>query len=95
MFNRQTPLGVPDESGRFPVIAGVKMLKNYIPPEYIEDLNNDDSITDKQAVLNSVLAINQSYPYDTYYPYSKDASICLLYTSHMNLVDSYCLFCSI
>ena len=45
MFNRQTPLGVPDESGRFPVIAGVKMLKNYIPPEYIEDLNNDDSIT--------------------------------------------------
>ncbi|CDA39691.1 carbohydrate Esterase Family 12 protein [Lachnospira eligens CAG:72] len=75
MFNRQTPLGVPDESGRFPVIAGVKMLKNYIPPEYIEDLNNDDSITDKQAVLNSVLAINQSYPYDTYYPYSKDASM--------------------
>ena len=59
MFNRQTPLGVPDESGRFPVIAGVKMPKNYIPPEYIEALNNDDSITDKQAVLNSVLAINQ------------------------------------
>ena len=75
MFNRQTPLGVPDESGRFPVIAGVKMPKNYIPPEYIEALNNDDSITDKQAVLNSVLAINQSYPYDTYYPYSKDASM--------------------
>ena len=66
MFNRQTPLGVPDESGRFPVIAGVKMPKNYIPPEYIEALNNDDSISDKQAVLNSVLAINQSYPYDTY-----------------------------
>ena len=75
MFNRQTPLGVPDESGRFPVIAGVKMPTNYIPPEYIEALNNDDSITDKQAVLNSVLAINQSYPYDTYYPYSKDASM--------------------
>lgn len=75
MFNRQTPLGVPDESGRFPVIAGVKMPKNYIPPEYIEALNNDDSITDKQAVLNSVLAINRSYPYDTYYPYSKDASM--------------------
>lgn len=75
MFNRQTPLGVPDESGRFPVIAGVKMPKNYIPPEYIEALNNDDSISDKQAVLNSVLAINQSYPYDTYYPYSKDASM--------------------
>ena len=55
MFNRQTPLGVPNESGRFPVIAGVKMPKNYIPPEYIEALNNDDSITDKQAVLNSVL----------------------------------------
>lgn len=51
------------------------MPKNYIPPEYIEALNNDDSITDKQAVLNSVLAINQSYPYDTYYPYSKDASM--------------------
>lgn len=75
MFNRQTPLGVPDESGRFPVIAGVKMPKNYIPSEYIEALNSDDSITDKQAVLNSVLAINQSYPYDTYYPYSKDASM--------------------
>ena len=29
----------------------------------------------KRQVLNSVLAINQSYPYDTYYPYSKDASM--------------------
>ena len=58
MFNRQTPLGVPDESGRFPVIAGVKMPTNYIPPEYIEALNNDDSITDKQAVLNRKLTVS-------------------------------------
>ena len=75
MFNRFVELGTPDKDGTFPVIPGVKVSKDYIPPEYIEALNNDDSITDKQAVLNSVLAINQSYPYDTYYPYSKDASM--------------------
>lgn len=74
MFNRFVEPGTPDKDGRFPVIPGVKVSKDYIPPEYIEALNNDDSIADKQAVLNSVLAVNQSYPYDTYYPYSKDAS---------------------
>lgn len=75
MFNRFVELGIPDENGIFPVIPGVKVSKDYIPPEYIEALNNDDSITDKQAVLNSVLTVNQSYPHDTYYPYSKDASM--------------------
>mgnify|MGYP004483774935 FL=1 len=74
MFNRLVELGPPDENGIFPIIPGVKVSKDYIPPEYIEALNNDASIIDKQAVLNSVLAVNQSYPYDTYYPYSKDAS---------------------
>ena len=72
------------------------MPKNYIPPEYIEALNNDDSITDKQAVLNSVLAINQSYPYDTYYPYSKDALWAVTNGSSNSLLiwqESMCISC--
>ena len=30
----------------------------------------DDSIADKEAVLASVKAFNNTYPNDTYYPYS-------------------------
>lgn len=75
MFNRLVELGLPDESGIFPVIPGVKVSKDYIPPEYIDALIHDDSIPDKEAVLNSVRSINNAYPYDTYYPYSKDASM--------------------
>lgn len=38
MFNRLTPLGEPDSNGRFPIIPGEAMPKDYIPPEYIDAL---------------------------------------------------------
>ena len=75
MFNRLVALGEPDECGRYPVIPGEKVSKDYIPPEYVAALMSDDSILDKQAVLGSVKAINASYPHDWYYPYSIDASM--------------------
>lgn len=71
MFNRLVELGEPDENGRFPVIPGEKVSKDYIPEEYIESLMQDDSIKDKESVIKSVRTANNSYPYDTYYPYSK------------------------
>lgn len=70
MFNRLTPLGEPDEDGRFPVIPGEPVSKRYLPKEYLDALNNDDSVTDKQAVIDSVYGMFDSYPKDTYYPYS-------------------------
>lgn len=72
MFNRLVELGEPDEYGRYPVIPGKKVSKDYIPKEYIEALMEDASIEDKQAVINSVKAFNNSYPHDMYYPYSKN-----------------------
>ena len=75
MFNRLVELGEPDNDGRYPVIPGEKTDKDYIPPEYVEALMADDSISDKDAVLDSVKAITKAYPHDWYYPYSKDASM--------------------
>lgn len=74
MFNRLTPLGEPDSDGRFPIIPGEVMPKDYIPPEYIDALRKDENVKDKQAVLDSVYKILESYPHDTYYPYSADGS---------------------
>lgn len=74
MFNRLTPLGEPDNDGRFPIIPGEAMPKDYIPPEYIDALRKDENVKDKQAVLDSVYKILESYPHDTYYPYSADGS---------------------
>ena len=73
MFNRLVELGEADEKGRFPVIPGEKVSKDYIPAEYIEALMKDTSIADKEAVIKSVRAVNNSYPHDGYYPYSKNA----------------------
>ena len=70
MFNRMTELGIPDEDGSYPVIPGERVPKDYIPKEYIDALMKDDSIADKGAVLASVKAFNNTYPNDTYYPYS-------------------------
>ena len=75
MFNRLVELGEPDENGRYPVIPGERVSKDYIPEEYIHALMEDDSIKDKEAVIRSVEAVNNSYPGDTYYPYSKDATM--------------------
>ena len=44
------------------------------PPEYIDALRKDENVKDKQAVLDSVYKILESYPHDTYYPYSADGS---------------------
>jgi carbohydrate esterase family 12 protein len=74
MFNRLTPLGEPDSDGRFPIIPGEAMPKDYIPLEYIDALRKDENVKDKQAVLDSVYKILESYPHDTYYPYSADGS---------------------
>ena len=52
MFNRMTELGIPDEDGRYPVIPGERGPKDYIPKEYIDALMKDDSIADKEAVLD-------------------------------------------
>ena len=75
MFNRLVELGEPDEDGRYPVIPGKRVSKDYVPEEYMHALMEDDSIKDKEAVIRSVEAVNNSYPGDTYYPYSKDATM--------------------
>ena len=51
MFNRLVELGEPDEDGRYPVIPGERVSKDYIPEEYIHALMEDDSIKDKEAVI--------------------------------------------
>ena len=73
MFNRQTPLGVPDESGRFPVIAGVKMPKNYIPPEYIEALNREiEEELNIKPINPELMGIYSGKELFNIYPKSKD-----------------------
>lgn len=73
MFNRLVELGEPDESGRYPIIPGELMPKDYLPKEYISALYEDDAITNKQAVIDSVYKMFQEYPGDMYYPYSPNA----------------------
>lgn len=74
MFNRLTSLGMPDEEGRYPIIPGQRMPKDYLPPEYLEALYQDEKIVDKQAVLNSIYEMFSQYPSIEYYPYSPDGS---------------------
>lgn len=74
MFNRLTPLGTPDEEGRYPLIPGKRMPKDYLPPEYLDALYQDEKIIDKRAVLNSVYEMFSQYPSEGYYPYSPDGS---------------------
>ncbi len=71
MFNRLVELGVPDENGRYPIIPGERVSKDYLPEEYLSALYADDSITDKQAVIDSIYTMFSQYPSEKYYPYSK------------------------
>lgn len=70
MFNRLVELGEPDADGRYPLIPGEKMPKEYIPQEYLDCLMKDEAIPDKEAVLNSVRKMFAAYPGEGYYPYS-------------------------
>ena len=74
MFNRLVSLGMPDEQGRYPIIPGELMDKDYIPQQYLDALNNDDSIDNKQLVIDSVLNMFASYPHERYYPYSANGA---------------------
>lgn len=73
MFNRLTELGEPDAEGRFPLIPGERMPKEYIPDTYLQKLYADEKITDKEAVLNGVRKMFADYPGQKYYPYSPHA----------------------
>lgn len=74
MFNRLVSTGKADENGRYPLIPGELVDKTYIPEEYLKQLYADESIKDKQAVIDSVLNMFKQYPHDKYYPYSEDGS---------------------
>jgi lysophospholipase L1-like esterase len=74
MYNRLLELGKPDENGKYPLIEGKKISTEILPKEYIEALNADATITDKQAVINEKLGELRSYGKE-YYPYSKDGSM--------------------
>ena len=75
MFNRLVELGPPDENGRYPLIPGERMPKDYIPQAYLDCLEADEQITNKQAVLEGVYRSFAAYPYDSYYPYSENAAM--------------------
>lgn len=72
MFNRLVELGEPDENGRYPIIPGERMPKDYLPKEYLNALYADASITDKQAVIDSIYNMFAQYPKEKYYAYSKN-----------------------
>lgn len=74
MFNRLVSLGVPDEGGRYPIIPGELADKRYLPQEYLDALNADASIPNKEAVIQSIYGMFDSYPGEQYYPYSADGS---------------------
>ncbi len=44
IVNRLVELGEPDEDGRYPIIPGEPVAKNYIPQEFIRALKEDDSV---------------------------------------------------
>lgn len=75
MFNRTTELGIPDEDGIFPVIEGTSVTKDYLPKEYLDALYADNTVSDKQAVLDDISDMFSQYPSETYYPYSKNGSL--------------------
>lgn len=72
MFNRLVELGEPDGNGRYPIIPGERVPKDYLPDEYLNALYADDTVADKQAVIGSIYNMFAQYPSEQYYPYSKN-----------------------
>ncbi len=74
MYNRLTPLGKADENGIFPIIPGRLISKDQLPEEYVQSVMQDDTVTDKDALLHTRLQEIATYPHRQYYSYAGDGS---------------------
>lgn len=70
LYNRLTPLGRPDETGRFPVVKGEPIPTDLLPAEYFQELIKNSRYVEKNAVETAYSTISKYGDY--YYPYSEN-----------------------
>lgn len=70
MYNRLTPLGKPDENGKYPIIKGEPIPTNLLPKEYFDGMSAELHYIDQESVQSAYETIKEYGEF--YYPYSKD-----------------------
>ncbi|SFU77812.1 hypothetical protein SAMN04487886_11539 [Clostridium sp. DSM 8431] len=70
LYDRMVPLGTPDENGVYPSTPGVKTSTNELPQAYIDALNADTKLTekDRETAKTKVLSAIKKYGSE-YYSY--------------------------
>lgn len=70
LHNRLTPLGNPDETGRFPVVKGEAVPTDLMPAEFFLELAKKSRYLERSTVENAFDALSQYGDY--YFPYSEN-----------------------
>ncbi len=70
LHNRLTPLGNPDEKGRFPVVKGEPVPTDLLPAEYFEELTKKSRYVERSTIETAYDTLKQYGDY--YFPYSEN-----------------------
>ncbi|MBQ8942745.1 MAG: hypothetical protein IJ062_13035 [Firmicutes bacterium] len=70
LHNRLTPLGNPDETGRFPVVKGEPVPTDLMPAEFFNELTKKSRYLERSVIEAAYNALSQYGDY--YYPYSEN-----------------------
>ncbi len=70
LHNRLTPLGKPDETGRFPVVKGEPVPTDLLPAEYFIELTKKSRYMERSTIEAAYDTLSQYGDY--YYPYSEN-----------------------
>lgn len=70
LHNRLTPLGKPDETGRFPVVKGEPVPTDLLPAEYFLELAKKSRYMERATIEAAYDTLSQYGDY--YYPYSEN-----------------------
>lgn len=70
LHNRLTPLGNPDETGRYPVVKGEPVPTDLMPAEFFIELTKKSRYMERGLIENAYNTLSQYGDY--YYPYSEN-----------------------
>ena len=70
LHNRLTPLGNPEESGRFPVVKGEPVPTDLLPAEFFTELTQKSRYIERSTIEDAYNTLSQYGDY--YYPYSEN-----------------------
>ena len=70
LHNRLTPLGNPDETGRFPIVKGEPVPTDLMPAEFFNELTKKSRYLERSTIEAAYNTLSQYGDY--YYPYSEN-----------------------